>query len=60
MQMYKREKIYKSDYDNLEIVYDFWYKTVFYILGVDYWKLSEIPILISQSKKNRKPIRVAT
>ena len=31
-----QERIYKSSYDNLEIVYDSWCKIVFYILGVDY------------------------
>ena len=46
MQMYKREIIYKSDYDNLEIVHDFWCKIVFYILGVNYWKLLEIVLFI--------------
>jgi hypothetical protein len=37
--MYKRERIYKSDYDNLDIVYDSWCKIAFYILGVSSWKL---------------------
>jgi hypothetical protein len=42
MQMYDRERISKSGYDNLEIVYDSWSKIVFYILGLDYWKLWEV------------------
>jgi hypothetical protein len=36
MQIYEKEIIYKSGYDNLEIIYDFWCKIVFYVLGVDY------------------------
>jgi hypothetical protein len=36
MQIYERERIYKSCYDNLEIVYDSWCKIVFYVLGVYY------------------------
>jgi hypothetical protein len=36
MQIYEREKIYKSGYDNLEIVHDSWCKIIFCILGVDY------------------------
>jgi hypothetical protein len=38
MQMYKK-RLYKSDYDNLQTVYDSC-KIVFYILDVDYYKLS--------------------
>jgi len=47
MQMYERERIYKSGYDNLEIVYDSWCKIVFYIIRVDYWKLLEMTFFFS-------------
>ena len=44
--MYKRERIYKSGQDNLEIVQDFRCKIVFYILGVNYQKLLEMVLFI--------------
>ena len=46
MQMYKRERIYKSGQDNLEIVQDSRCKIVFYILRVNYWKLLKMALFI--------------
>jgi hypothetical protein len=41
MQIYKWERKYISNHSDLDIVHDFWYKIVIYILGVGFLKLLE-------------------
>jgi hypothetical protein len=48
MEMYKRERKYKSSYHDLEIVQESGCKIVFYILGVVFWKLLEAQQIYSQ------------